>query len=60
MVVKRHKIDIELFSEKTGEVIRVIHFKNQIEFEEFLVSFNDMRYPGYSWRHKDKVEYMRR
>ena len=54
MAGKRYKIIIELYREKTGEVVRTTRFHNQIEFDEFLESFNDMRYPGYSWRYIDK------
>jgi hypothetical protein len=45
---------IELFDEKTGEVVRVIRFRNLIAFEEFLKDFRAMRYPGYGWRYIDK------
>ena len=47
---------IELFSEKTGDVVRIIRFRNHKEFSEFLISFRKMRYPGYSWRYKNKVK----
>ena len=46
---------IELFAEKTGDVVRTIRFQNQKEFREFLKSFRKMRYPGYGWRYKNKV-----
>jgi len=45
---------VELFSEKTGDVVRIIRFYNQREFCDFLESFRRMRYPGYSWRFKKK------
>ena len=45
---------IELFDEKTGDVVRVIRFRNSIAFDEFLKGFKAMRYPGYGWRYKDK------
>lgn len=45
---------IELFAEKTGDVVRIIRFHNQKEFYEFLESFKRMRYPGYGWRYKNK------
>jgi len=45
---------IELFDEKTGDVVRVIHFRNSIAFDEFLKDFKAMRYPGYGWRYRDK------
>ena len=32
----RYREDIELFYEKTGEVVRVIHFKHPNEFRTFL------------------------
>jgi hypothetical protein len=47
---------IELFVEKTGDVVRSIRFHNQKEFHEFLKSFRKMRYPGYGWRYKDKLK----
>jgi len=50
----RYKVVIELFDEKTGEVIRSIHFRKPSEFYEFLKGFRVMRYPGYDWRYKDK------
>ena len=46
---------IELFTEKTGEVVRIIRFRRQKEFSEFLNSFERMRYPGYNWRYKEKI-----
>ena len=52
----KYKIKIELFNEKTGEVVRVIRFRNAIAFDEFLNDFKAMRYPGYSWRYIDKEE----
>ena len=45
---------IELFDEKTNEIVRKIHFKNQRDFEKFLEDFRLMRYPGYKWRYRDK------
>ena len=50
----KYKELIELFDEKTGEVVRVIRFRNSIEFDEFLKNFKAMRYPGYGWRYGDK------
>jgi hypothetical protein len=50
----KYKESIELFSEKTGDVIRVIRFHNSTAFDEFLKNFKAMRYPGYDWRHIDK------
>jgi|GEM_PF-889831 len=46
---------IELFNEKTGIVIRTISFHNPKDFNEFLKSFKEMRYPGYGWRFIDKT-----
>jgi hypothetical protein len=50
----KYKVVIELFNEKTGEVVRVIRFRNSIAFKEFLKAFKAMRYPGYNWRYIDK------
>jgi len=43
---------IELFDEKTNEIVRKIHFKNSKDFDKFLEDFRLMRYPGYSWRYR--------
>jgi hypothetical protein len=51
---KKYKKVVELFNEKTGEVVRVIRFRNAIVFNEFLNDFRAMRYPNYGWRLKDK------
>ena len=45
---------IELFDEKTGDVVRTISFQSPKEFDEFIKGFKKMRYPGYAWRYKDK------
>ena len=45
---------IELFDEKTGEVVRLIRFKHPNEFNRFLEGFNAMGYPGYGWRYIDR------
>jgi len=45
---------IELFNEKTNEIVRKIHFKNPKDFDKFLEDFRLMRYPGYGWRYVDK------
>ena len=45
---------IELFDEKTNEVVRKNHFKNPKDFNKFLEDFRLMRYPGYGWRYVDK------
>ena len=50
----KYKKVIELFNEKTGEVVRVIRFRNSIAFNDFLKDFRAMRYPNYSWRLKKK------
>lgn len=53
MINNRNKFkkSIELFNEKSGEVVRTIRFKNQKDFEYFLYGYESMRYPGYNWRH---------
>ncbi len=51
---RKHKVVIELFDEKTGDVVRVIRFRNFIAFDEFLKDFTAMRYPGDGWRSIDK------
>ena len=51
--MKRNKTIIELFTEKTGNVVRVIRFRKSKDFNEFLKDFGEMRYPGYGWRYKD-------
>jgi len=48
---KKYKKSIELFHEKTGEVVRKICFRNSIAFDEFLKGFRAMKYPGYGWRY---------
>jgi len=50
----KYKVVIELFNEGSGEVVRLIRFRNSAEFDEFLNSYRAMRYPGYGWRYKDK------
>ena len=51
MVNHKIKKTIELFHEKSGEVVRIIRFKNPKDFNNFLDSFKSMRYPGYNWRY---------
>jgi len=51
--MKKYKTIIELFTEKTGDVIRVMRFRKLKDFNEFLKGFGEMRYPGYKWRYKD-------
>jgi len=36
----KYKKVVELFDEKTGEVVRVIRFRNSITFDEFLEGFS--------------------
>ena len=50
----KYKEAIELFDEKTGEVVRVISFHTPNEFNKFLKDFKAMRDPGYGWSYKDK------
>jgi hypothetical protein len=54
MVETKYRRVIELFDEKTGDVVRVIRFRNAIAFDDFLKDFKAMRYPGYNWRYIDK------
>jgi hypothetical protein len=49
-VEKKFNKVIELFDEKTGEVVRAIRFRKPKDFNEFLKGFKAMRYPGYGWR----------
>jgi hypothetical protein len=50
----KYKKVVELFNEKTGDVVRVIRFRNSITFNDFLKDFEAMRYPNYSWRYIDR------
>lgn len=50
----KYKKVVELINEKTGEVKRVIRFRNSIAFSDFLKDFEAMRYPNYSWRYIDR------
>ena len=52
---EKYKKSIELFHEKTGELVRVIRFKNLKEFDYFLSGYKLMRYPGYNWRYRKKI-----
>ncbi len=45
---------VELFDEKTNEIVRVIRFNNPKDYDKFLEDFKLMRYPGYKWRYVDK------
>jgi hypothetical protein len=38
---------IELFDEKTNEIVRKIRFRSSKDFDKFLEDFTLMRYPGY-------------
>lgn len=51
---RKYKKVVELFNEKTGEVVRVIRFRNTMAFNDFLNDFKAMRYPNYGWKYKDK------
>ena len=51
--IPKFRKSIELFNEKTNEIVRKIHFKQEKEFEKFIEDFNHMRYPGYAWRYVD-------
>ena len=50
----KYKKVVELFNEKTGDVVRVIRFRNSITFNDFLKDFEAMRSPNYSWRYIDR------
>jgi hypothetical protein len=52
----KYKAVIELFDEKTGDVVKLLRFRNSIAFDEFLKGFKAMRYPGYGWRYRDGGE----
>jgi len=52
--IEKYREVIELFDEKTGEVVRLIRFKHPSEFNRFLEGFHAMGYPGYGWRYGDK------
>ena len=51
MVNKKFSKSIELLNEKSGDVVRIIRFKNPKDFDCFLYAFRSMRYPGYKWRY---------
>jgi hypothetical protein len=55
MVKNNNKIikSIELFHEKSGELVRTIRFKKSKDFDCFLYAFKSMRYPGYNWRYSN-------
>jgi len=54
----KYKKVVELINEKTGDVVRVIRFRNLISFNDFLKDFDAMRYPNYCWRYKYKEKKM--
>ena len=49
---KRFNKSVELFNEKSGEIVRVIQFKKSRDFDHFLYAFKSMRYPGYNWKYR--------
>ena len=53
-MTKKYKKAIELFHEKSGEVVRTMRFKNSKDFDYFLYGYKSMRYPGYNWRYCTK------
>jgi hypothetical protein len=54
-MVKKYRKSIELYQEKSGDVVRIIRFKNPKDFDYFLYGFKLMRYPGYNWRYCKKI-----
>jgi hypothetical protein len=58
MRIKRRKkrVNIVLFKETTGEIVRTIRFHKSGDFEYFLDSFNKMRYPGYKWKYANNKD----
>lgn len=55
MVNKKNiRKSIELIHEKSGDITRVIRFKNLKDFNNFLSAYGSMRYPGYKWRYCKK------
>ena len=52
---KKYKKSIELFHEKSGELVGVIRFKTPKEFDYFIYSYRLMRYPGYNWRNHKNI-----
>jgi hypothetical protein len=53
---EKYKKSIELFHEKTGELVRIIRFKSPKEFNNFLSGYRLMRYPGYNWRFHKRIK----
>ena len=61
MVNKKNiKKSIELIHEKSGDIVRVIRFKNTKDFDDFLYAYRSMRYPGYKWRYCNNIVRKRR
>jgi len=54
----KYKEVIELFDEKTGEIVRLVRFHTPNEFNEFLKGFKAMRYLGYGWKYRDEGKRM--
>ena len=54
MPKEKFRETIELFDEKTNEIVRKIFFKNSKDFDKFIDDFTLMRYPGYNWRYSEK------
>jgi hypothetical protein len=52
--IEKFRKTIELYDEKTNEIVRRISFKSPKDFDNFLKDFTLMRYPGYKWRYVDK------
>ena len=50
---KKYKKSIELFHEKSGDIVRILRFRQEKDFEYFKYAYNSMRYPGYKWRLRD-------
>jgi hypothetical protein len=51
---ERFREVIELFDEKTNEIVRKIRFRSSKDFDKFIEDFTLMRYPGYRWKYVDK------
>jgi hypothetical protein len=52
--MERFRKSVELFDEKSNDVVRKINFKSSKDFDQFLEDFSLMRYPGYDWEYVDK------
>ena len=53
---KMLKKSIELYHSKSGKIIRIIRFKNDKDFNNFLDGFKSMRYPNYNWRFSETTK----